>query len=256
MGLTTLHPGQPPQKLTPALRARILARTQEPPPDGSTHWSLRKMVAVIGVGKELVRRVWKEADLKPHRMERYLASKDPEFEQKAAAIIGLYLNPPQHAAVFCVDEKTAIQALDPQGPAAAVIAGTRRTARARVLSPWHAVIVRRTQSADRQCHGLTAARPHQHRVREVPGRGRVQLPGRSAGAYHSRQPERSQGSPGARVSRRASERGVSLHADLFVVAQSSRDLVFKTAARGHRPRHLYVSCRSSPQTSALHSVVR
>ncbi len=112
MGLTTLHPGQPPQKLTPALRARILARTQEPPPDGSTHWSLRKMAAVIGVGKELVRRVWKEADLKPHRMERYLASKDPEFEQKAAAIIGLYLNPPQHAAVFCVDEKTAIQALD------------------------------------------------------------------------------------------------------------------------------------------------
>src|SRR6202034_1102796 len=112
MGLTTLHPGQPPQKLTPALRARILARTQEPPPDGSTHWSLRKMAAVIGVGKELVRRVWKEADLKPHRMERYLASKDPEFEQKAAAIIGLYLNPPQNAAVFCVDEKSAIQALD------------------------------------------------------------------------------------------------------------------------------------------------
>jgi transposase len=112
IGLTTLHPGQPPQKLTPSLRARILAKTQSPPPDGSTHWSLRKMAAVIGVGKELIRRVWKEADLKPHRMERYLASNDPEFEQKAAAIIGLYLNPPQHAAVFCVDEKTAIQALD------------------------------------------------------------------------------------------------------------------------------------------------
>jgi hypothetical protein len=112
IGLTTVHPGQPPQKLTPALRARILARTQEPPPDGSTHWSLRKMAAVMGVGKELVRRVWKEADLKPHRMDRYLASNDPKFEEKAAAIIGLYLNPPQHAAVFCVDEKTAIQALD------------------------------------------------------------------------------------------------------------------------------------------------
>ncbi len=105
--------GQPPQKLTPSYATRILAKTQSPPPDGSTHWSLRKMAAVIGVGKELIRRVWKEADLKPHRMERYLASNDPEFEEKAAAIIGLYLNPPQHAAIVCVDErKTAIQALD------------------------------------------------------------------------------------------------------------------------------------------------
>jgi transposase len=112
VGLGTVRPGQPPRKLTPALRAKILARTQQPPPDGSTHWSLRKMAAVIGVGKELIRKVWHEADLKPHRLERYMASSDPAFEQKAAAIIGLYLNPPQHAAVFCVDEKSAIQALD------------------------------------------------------------------------------------------------------------------------------------------------
>ena len=61
-------------------------------------------------------RVWKEAGLKPHRIERYLASDDPDFESKAADIIGLYLNPPQHAAVFCVDEKTAIQALDRLDP--------------------------------------------------------------------------------------------------------------------------------------------
>ena len=70
------------------------------------------MAAVIGVGKDLIRKVWKEADLKPHILERYLASNDPAFEQKAAAIIGLYLKPPQHAAVFCIDEKSAIQALD------------------------------------------------------------------------------------------------------------------------------------------------
>jgi hypothetical protein len=60
----------------------------------------------------MVYRVWKEAGLKPHRIERYLASDDPDFESKAADIIGLYLNPPQHAAMFCVDEKAAIQALD------------------------------------------------------------------------------------------------------------------------------------------------
>ena len=112
LGLATIHPGQPPQKLTAQLRARVLERTRQSPPDGSTHWSLRKMAAVMKVNKNLIARIWKEADLKPHRLERYMASNDPQFEEKATAIIGLYLNPPQNAAVFCVDEKSAIQALD------------------------------------------------------------------------------------------------------------------------------------------------
>ena len=63
-----------------------------------------------------VARVWTKHGVKPHRLERYMASNDPEFESKAADIIGLYLNPPQQAAVFCVDEKTAIQALDRKDP--------------------------------------------------------------------------------------------------------------------------------------------
>jgi transposase len=60
----------------------------------------------------LVHRAWQRAGYKPHKLERYVASKDPDFEAKAIDVIGLYLNPPQHAVVFCVDEKTAIQALD------------------------------------------------------------------------------------------------------------------------------------------------
>lgn len=115
-GLDTYHPGQPPTILSPALRARILGATRKKPTDGSTHWSCRKLAARLGVSKDAVHRVWREAGLKPHRIERYLASDDPEFETKAADVIGLYLNPPQHAAVFCVDEKTAIQALDRLDP--------------------------------------------------------------------------------------------------------------------------------------------
>jgi transposase len=112
LGLATIHPGLPPQKLTPQLRARVLDKTRQPPPDGSTHWSLRKMAVLMKVNKNLIARIWKEAELKPHRLDRYMASDDPQFEEKAADIIGLYLNPPQNAAVFCVDEKSAIQALD------------------------------------------------------------------------------------------------------------------------------------------------
>ena len=112
VGLVSVHPGQPPKKLTPQFRAKVLAKTQQPPPDGSTHWSLRKMATVMGVSKDLIRQVWREAEMKPHRLDRYMASSDPKFEEKAAEVIGLYLNPPQHAAVLCVDEKSAIQALD------------------------------------------------------------------------------------------------------------------------------------------------
>jgi transposase len=115
-GLDTSHPGQPASVLTAKLRARILSATRRKPKDGSTHWSCRKLAAELGVSKDAVHRVWKEAGLKPHRLERYMASDDPDFETKAADIIGLYLNPPQHAAVFCVDEKTAIQALDRLDP--------------------------------------------------------------------------------------------------------------------------------------------
>jgi len=111
-GLDTYHPGQKATLLTPALRARILSATRKKPSDGSTHWSCPKLATALGVSKDAVHRVWKEAGLKPHRLERYMASDDPDFEPKAADILGLYLRPPQHAAVFCVDEKTAIQALD------------------------------------------------------------------------------------------------------------------------------------------------
>jgi len=115
-GLYARHPGRAVQKRTPALEARILAATRRAPGDGSTHWSSRKLAKQLGVNHMMVARVWRRAGLKPHRVERYMLSDDPEFERKAADIIGLYVKPPQHAAVFCVDEKTAIQALDRLDP--------------------------------------------------------------------------------------------------------------------------------------------
>jgi len=115
-GLYARHPGRAIEKQTPQLEARILTWTRKAPPDGSTHWSTRKLAKHLGVSHMMVARVWRRAHLRPHRLERYLASNDPDFETKAADIIGLYVHPPQHAAVFCVDEKSAIQALDRLDP--------------------------------------------------------------------------------------------------------------------------------------------
>lgn len=115
-GLYSRHRGQAPLRHTPQTEARILGATRRAPADGATHWSTRKLAAQLGVSHMRVARVWAKHGIKPHRLERYMASTDPNFEQKAADIIGLYLNPPQHAAVFCVDENTAIQALDRKDP--------------------------------------------------------------------------------------------------------------------------------------------
>lgn len=118
-GLTARYVGRQRYKVTDRLEARVLAWTTErKPADGSTHWSSRKLAAELGgrVSHMTITRIWARHHLKPHRLEGYIASNDPDFETKAADVIGLYLNPPQHAAVFCVDEKTAIQALDRKDP--------------------------------------------------------------------------------------------------------------------------------------------
>jgi transposase len=115
-GLYSRHRGRAAERRTPQLEARILALTQQPPSDGATHWSTRKLAQRLGVSHMMVARVWKRARLQPHRVERYVASDDPDFEAKAADVIGLYVHPPQHAAIFCVDEQTAIQALDRTDP--------------------------------------------------------------------------------------------------------------------------------------------
>jgi transposase len=115
-GLRPRYCGSTPTVLTPAMEARILAKTREAPPDGSTHWSTRKLGRLLKIHHNLVAKAWRRARLQPHRFERYMQSDDPEFESKAADVIGLYVNPPDHAAVFAVDEKTAIQALDRLDP--------------------------------------------------------------------------------------------------------------------------------------------
>jgi transposase len=115
-GLDSRYAGRKAWVITPRMEARVLNLTREPPPDGSTHWSSRKLAEKLEISHVTVAKIWKRAGLKPHRLARYMVSNDPDFETKAADIIGLYINPPKHAAVFCLDEKSHIQALDRLDP--------------------------------------------------------------------------------------------------------------------------------------------
>ena len=115
-GLVAQHRGRQASANAAALEAKVLEWTRRGPDDGSTHWSSRRLARKLGIGHMSVARIWSRHGLQPHRLRHFMASNDPAFEAKAADIIGLYLAPPAHAAVFCVDEKSAIEALDRLDP--------------------------------------------------------------------------------------------------------------------------------------------
>src|ERR1700674_4973221 len=115
-GLDSRYRGSQPRTRTAEGEARILEVTRQGPADGTTHWSSYRLARKLGISQSSVSRVWRHFGIQPHRSRGYMASDDPEFEEKAADIIGLYIKPPAHAAVFCVDEKSAIQALDRLDP--------------------------------------------------------------------------------------------------------------------------------------------
>jgi transposase len=109
------RPGRTPV-ITPAQVQEVIRKTTREKPDGGTHWSTRRMAAAMGLSKKSIRRIWQKHGLKPHLARTFKVSNDPEFAEKLEAIIGLYLNPPEHAIVLCADEKSQIQALDRTQP--------------------------------------------------------------------------------------------------------------------------------------------
>jgi len=105
-----------PATFSRAERDRIIAMTLEPPPDGTTHWSARRLGERVGMSETTVWRIWQSANLKPHRTETFKFSRDPALEAKVRDVVGLYLAPPERAIVLSIDEKTQIQALDRTQP--------------------------------------------------------------------------------------------------------------------------------------------
>ena len=94
----------------------VVERTLQEKPSCATHWSTRSLAAVVGLSPASVQRIWKAHGLKPHRIRTFKLSRDPRFVEKLQDIVGLYLNPPEHALVLSVDEKSQIQALDRTQP--------------------------------------------------------------------------------------------------------------------------------------------
>ena len=117
------RPGQP-RKITDEMVEDVIVTTlEETPPDGSTHWSTRSMADRVGLNQTAISRIWRAFGLKPHLVEDFKLSTDPQFIDKVRDIVGLYVNPPDAAVVLCVDEKTQVQALDRTAPILPMLPG-------------------------------------------------------------------------------------------------------------------------------------
>ena len=116
-GLWEIAPGRG-RKATysPERIKQVIDATLQSKPKASTHWSCRTLAEAQGISKSTINNIWQSHNIKPHRTKTFKLSRDPKFLEKMTDVIGLYLNPPDHAIVLCVDEKSQIQALDRTQP--------------------------------------------------------------------------------------------------------------------------------------------
>jgi transposase len=117
------RPGVP-RSITDAQVEQVITKTLEGTPAGATHWSTRSMARATGMSQTAVSRIWRAFGLKPHLVETWKLSSDPQFIDKVRDVCGLYLNPPEAAVVLCVDEKSQIQALERSAPVLPLMPGS------------------------------------------------------------------------------------------------------------------------------------
>ena len=139
------RPGRPATAQCAAVEAEVVRKTTRERPLQATHWSTRTLAAELGISPASVRRIWKRHGLKPHLVRTFKVSNDPHFAEKLEDIVGLYLNPPEHALVFSVDEKSQIQALDRTQPGLPIKKGRAGT----MTHDYNWRLLRRTWSGSR-----------------------------------------------------------------------------------------------------------
>jgi transposase len=229
------RPGAPRQIGDDEIAETIRLTLETTPPD-ATHWSLRSMAAAVGHAPSTIHRIWKAFCLQPHRTETFKLSTDPLFVERVRDIVGLYMAPPEHAVVLCVDEKSQMQALDRTQPLLPMRPGQseRRShdyTRHGTLSLFAAF-----DAATGKIVGRCFAR---HRAREVP---RLPQHGRGQCARRSRCPHRHgqrvqpQDPSDPQLVRQTIALAGALHPNIGVLAQPGRAFLCQSDRKTDPPR--------------------
>ncbi len=206
------RPGRP-RTITDAQVRTVVRKTTQQTPPNATHWSTRTMAAATGISERSVRRIWRQHGLKPHLVRTFKISRDPAFAEKLEAIVGLYLAPPEHALVLCVDEKSQIQALDRTQPGLPLKRGRCGTMTHDYKRNGTATLFAALNTLDGTVISMCDGRHRQPGVAEVLARHRRCDPCRQRPAPDRRQLRDAQASQGAAVAGTASTVPRVLHAD-------------------------------------------
>lgn len=217
----------------------VLVKTLEEKPKGKTHWSTRSMAAHVGMSHATIGRMWRTFGLKPHITRSFKISEDPQFIAKVRDVVGLYMNPPDHAVVFSFDEKSQIQALERAQPILPMDLGQpeRRThnyVRHGTLDLFAALNVATGE--------IIAACKKQHRAKDFVGflAAIDQSVEPSLAVRGARQPIGAQGAGRALVAAAPSALRSSFHADVLVVAQPRGTFLRPPHAAGAAARIAYL----------------
>lgn len=245
-----LRPGRP-RSVSDEQIAVLLRRTLKQKPPAGTHWTVRLAAEANGLSKSCVHRAFQLFALQPHRSKSFKLSNDPFFVEKVRGVVGLYLNPPDHAIVLSVDEKSQIQALDRTQPVLPMGIWVRGRSDSRLCPQRHHYFVCRPRyRLWKRAHRVQAAPPPSGVpwVSQAHRRGRACNPGR---APDPGQLCHSQARQGARVAGRKAALPSSFHAHLLVLVQPGRAMVRPHHPTDHPPRLIQKRQRTDRQNQPI-----
>src|SRR5512132_3213290 len=228
----------------------VIALTATEPPHQATHWTAAAMAKATGISVSSVQRIWRAHKLQPHRGRSFKLSTDPQFAARLRDIAGLYIDPPAHAVVLSVDEKSQIQALDRTQPGLPLKNG--RDHDARLQKTRHDDALRRARRTRGQGHRPLHAAPPPSGVHPVSERHRGHRAGRQGRARHPRQLRHAQTPEGQDVAGAPPALRLPLHADLLLLAQRRRGLLRQAHQAPSPTRRLPLDHRAPGCDQPLH----
>ena len=238
--------------ITDAQIEDVIIRTLETTPRGATHWSTRDMAKAVGLSHMAISRIWRAFALQPHRSETFKLSNDPQLVEKIRDIVGLYLDPPAHAAVFCVDEKPQIQALERTQPLLPLQPGQieRRTHdyKRHGTTTLFAALNAKTSEVITQFH----QRHRSAQFREFLDLIDARVPAPLGRAHHHGQLRHPQNGVDPELVCQAPALSRPLHADVWIVAQSRGTLVRRADDETDPPRHVPERAAAQNRYSGIH----